>query len=73
MDTAAGATRQFHPRETEVGERIPTMWASLRRGVSCIEFEVPAHGRIVAKDCSRMDVAARDLGVRGQDRLGAFE
>ena len=60
-------------RETEVGQRIPTARASLRRGVPRIEREEPAHGRIVAENRRRMDVAARDLGVRRQDRLGALE
>ena len=49
------------------------MRASLRGGVSCIEREKPAHGRIVAENRRRMDVAARDFGVRRQDRLGAIE
>ena len=60
-------------RETEVGQRIPTAGASLRRGVPRIKREEPAHGRIVAENRRRMDVAARDLGVLRQDRLGALE
>src|SRR2546425_456421 len=45
----------------------------LRRGVRLIAFEEPAHGGIVAEDGGGMDVAARELRVRGQDRLGALQ
>src|SRR5207249_11364200 len=60
-------------RETQVGERIPAARAALHRGVPGVELEEPLYGGIVTEDRGRMDVAARDLRVRRQDRLGALE
>src|SRR5438105_2498713 len=60
-------------RSTEVGERIPAAWSSLDGGVRGVELEEPAHCRVVAEDRRRMNVGARDLGVRGENGLGALE
>ena len=54
-------------------QRIPAPRASLRRSVRRIELQEPAHGGIVPEDRGCMDVAAGDLGVRGQDRVRAIE
>ena len=60
-------------RETQVRQRIPAAGAALRRGAAAIDLQEPAYGRIVAENRGRMDVAPRDLGVRGQDRFRALE
>src|SRR5438552_6114845 len=60
-------------REAQVGERIPAARAGLHGGVPGVELEEPPHGGIVTEDGGRMDVAARDLRVRRQDRIGALE
>src|SRR4029077_15051360 len=38
-----------------------------------IELKEAAHCGIVAENCCCVDVAACDLGMRGQDRLGALQ
>ena len=56
-----------------MSERIPTVRASLRGGVRRIKREEPTHRGIVAEDCGCVDIAARDLGVSGQNCLGTLE
>ena len=69
----AGAIEPQVARETEVGERVPSAGPSRDRGVSAVKLEQTAHGRVVAQDRRRVDVRARDLGMRGENRLGAVE
>ena len=60
-------------RETQIGERIAAVGDTLRSDVRRIALEDPAHGRVVAEDRGRVEVAARELRVRDQDLLGAVQ
>lgn len=58
-------------RETEVGERIDVKWGAPGLRARGIAREESAHRAIVAKDCRGVDIACRDLGMLGEDRVGA--
>ena len=56
-------------RETQMRKRIPAVRASFRCRVPPIEREEPAHTGLIAQNCCCMNVAARNSGMRRQDRL----
>ena len=60
-------------RKAQVRERIPAVRTALRGGVGAIEREEPLHGGRIAENRGHVDIAARDLGVRCEDRLGALQ
>ena len=60
-------------RETERGERVPTARAAFRRCVCRIECSELADSGLVAEDSCRVNIAARDLRMRRQDRLSLIQ
>lgn len=57
----------------QVDKRIPALQFRLRRDVLRIEREEVAHGSIITEDRRDVNIAARELGVRSQDRLSALQ